>query len=110
MDYDQAKELILREAFSDEGIPVCVRGNMDPGHERMMKIAAAVEVLDEHEDSSGPLDRRLAYALFLIALETNVQSCSWQTTKPWRDGGFNEDLCDIQMRIINFFQGSLEFD
>ena len=110
MDYEHAKKLLIHEGTSDEGIHVCVRGNTDPGHERMMRIVKAVEVLIATDDLTAPIDRRLAYALHVVALETNVQSHSWQETKPWRNGGFNHDLVKIQMTIYKYLCGSFEFD
>lgn len=66
MDYEHAKKLLIHEGTSDEGIHVCVRGNTDPGHERMMRIVEAVEVLIATDDLTAPIDRRLAYALYVV--------------------------------------------
>ena len=110
MDYKRAKDLLIYEGTSADGIPVCVRSNTDPGHERMMQIVEAIDTLIENEDPVVPVERKLAYSLFIIALETNVQSYSWQATKSWRNGGFNDDLLKIQERITVYLEGSLVFD
>jgi hypothetical protein len=54
---------------------------------------------------TAPLDRKLAYALFVIALETNVQAETWQRARRWRDGGFHQDLTTVQERIMRYFEG-----
>lgn len=110
MEYQRARDLLIHEGTSVRGIHVCVRSSTDPGHERMMRIVEAVDTLIQNEDLAAPLDRKLVYSLFVIALETNVQSHSWQSTKLWRDGGFNDDLLTIQERITAYLEGTLEFD
>lgn len=110
MEYQRAKDLLIHEGTSENGIHVCVRSRTDPGHERMMRIVDAIETLIEMEDLTAPLDRKLAYSLFVIALETNAQSYSWQETKLWRDGGFNDDLIAIQDRITQYLEGTMVFD
>ena len=66
MEYREARELLIFEGASDEGIYMSMRANTDPGHERMMRIVEAVNTLIANEDLSAPLDRKLAYSLFVI--------------------------------------------
>ena len=78
--------------------------------EIMLEISYLIKRLIENEDPAVPVERKLAYSLFIISLETNVQSYSWQATKAWRNGGFNDDLLKIQERATVYLEGSLVFD
>lgn len=108
MNYQEAKALLIYEGLSEEGLPVCVRSNTDPGRHRMMQIIDAIDTLTENENMQGPIDRSIAYALLSICLETNVQSYSWQATAQWRNGAFNDDLSMVQERISKYFEGAPE--
>jgi len=109
-DYENAKELILKEGTSVEGIYVSVRMGNDPGHERMMRLVQAIDVLIANEDLSAPIDRAIAYSMSVILHETEVQSTSWQKERQWREGGFFEDMIELQDKAFEYLQGSLEFN
>ena len=110
MDYETAKNLILKEGTSVEGIYVCVRMGDDPGHDRMMRLVEAIDVLIANEDLSAPIDRAIAYSIAVILHETEVQSTSWKEDRQWREGGFFEDMIELQDKAFEYLQGSLDFD
>lgn len=89
---------------------MCVRMGDDPGHDRMMRLVEAIDVLIACEDLEAPIERAIAYSLSVILHETEVQSTSWQKKKQWREGGFFEDLIELQEKAFEYLQGSLEFD
>jgi len=52
-------------------------------------------------------DRTIAYSLFVIALETNIQSYSCQKTKPWRKGAVNDDLSPYRIGSCSTWKARL---
>lgn len=110
MDYQEAKDLILHEGTPVNGIHICVRMGDDPGHERMMRIVEAIDSMIANEDLGASIERKMAYSLFVIAHETEVQSTSWQEENQWRDGGFFEDLTVLQENVFEYLEVSLKID
>ena len=110
MNLTEAKEHIISEGTSSNSIAVTVRMGDDPGKDRIKGIIEAIDVLIENEDLGSPIDRNIAYSLFVIAHETEVQSASWQTDKQWRNGGFCDDLIELQGKVEEYLMGSIKYE
>jgi hypothetical protein len=105
MTIDEARQLLLREGLSDDGIAVCVRMGQDPGEQRLSHIAAALDVMAATTRSESHLDRKLMLALWAIAYHGELQAESWQQKERWRDGQFNPQLAGIGLQVEEFIAG-----
>ena len=73
----ELEALIFDESCAEDGIVIMIRMGQDPGRERVRRLNNALQELDELTRGQTVLDRRLAYALFGLAVYPDQETRSW---------------------------------
>ena len=108
MDFEQAKELVLRESLGEHGIVVCARIGEDPGPERMRAVTEAVRAIFEHMRGESAISRRVACALYSLAFYTDTGfNASLQHGMKFRDDLFDPELLLLQSAVESVFADEL---
>jgi hypothetical protein len=109
MTFDEACSLIVREgggdAGGDGGLPVCVRVGDDPGAERMRRLVLALRVVFDGLAGREAVDRKLAGALYGLALYVVVPVGSGTRSRAWRAEFVDVEVVRLGAAVESIFEG-----
>jgi hypothetical protein len=102
----QAKQIILDEARSDEGIVSAFRMGRDPGPERMRRLVEAIKVLFGRIEGQDKVLRDVAAALYVLGTEVPAQIESWgRNGAVWREDLMQRELVELLTAVESLFEG-----
>ena len=102
----QARQLILDEGSSTEGVVVLIRMGIDPGKDRMDQLLEALQLVFVDLSDQLEIDRELAYALFGLANHVEANINSWISQgKKWPDRLVDRELPELLMAVESIFCG-----
>ena len=102
----EAKQIILDEAGSDDGIVNAFRMGRDPGPERMRRLIAAIKVLFDRIDGQDRILREVAAALYVLGTEVPAQIESWNRNgAAWRPDLVDRELVELLSAVESMFAG-----
>lgn len=106
MEIAAARELIWFESCEVGGIVVSLRMGEDPGPERMQGVLHALRCVFEGLRGAVLIERRLAYALYALAVYSESQVESWaKQGRVWRDELLAEEIPNLIMAVESIFSG-----
>ena len=82
MKVSEAKELVIREAFEEDGILHMSRTGESPSQPRMVVLLEAVRVLAKEYAPKDVVEKQLAFALQTLSVQIPVQLEIWKTQGP----------------------------
>lgn len=101
-----ARDRILSEAFQEDGVVTDLRMGDDPGPERMQRIIHDLREVFDGLNGAAAIDRELAHALFVLAVQIEAQLTSWAMQGlVWRDALFTEEYPAILLAVESIFAG-----
>lgn len=93
MTPQEARHRVYAETLDAAGLLVVLRMGDDPGPERMTELLQALEVLRDDLVGAAVLERELAHALHLLAVEPAAQVESWQRNgRHWRPALVTQEI------------------
>ena len=105
MNVDQARQLVLKEATSEDGMLVSARMSVMPDRESTLQLAAALEAIFTAIQDEATLDRRLANALFSLSFHLQNEVGSWQRQgSKLREELLSDELPQIYLIIESIFE------
>jgi hypothetical protein len=104
----ELEQFVIREAVSEDGIPVLIRMGTDPGRPRMKELNAALGELERLLEGERVLDRRFAYALYALAYYVSTNVDSWlREGREWPAEFVDEELDELLMHVESILDGGL---
>lgn len=104
----ELEELIFYESCAEDGIVIAIRMGQDPGRERMRRLNSVLQELDEITRGQTTLDRRLAYALFGLAVYPDQETRSWtRAGREWPRELISRELIELAIHVEGIFEGGL---
>ena len=104
----ELEALIFHESCAEDGIVIMIRMGQDPGRERMRRLNNALQELDELTRGQTVLDRRLAYALFGLAVYPDQETRSWtRAGREWPEDLVSREVIELGIHVENIFEGGL---
>ena len=82
MKVNEAKALVMREAFEEDGILHMSRTGESPSRPRLVVLLEAVQALAQQNASQDVVEKQLAHALQTLAVQVPVQLEVWKTQGP----------------------------
>jgi hypothetical protein len=101
----EAREIVLREARSDDGLVLCVRQGDDPGPERMHRLISALRILYDDLEGQDSIDRNLAAALHALRIHVCETVSSSKCSRVWRDEFVALEVYRLAASIESIFEG-----
>lgn len=104
----ELEALIFHESCAVDGIAIMIRMGQDPGRERMRRLNSVLQELEELTRGQTTLDRRLAYALFGLAVYPDQETRSWaRAGREWPLELVSEELIELVIHVERIFEGGL---
>ena len=104
----ELEELVFHESCAEDGIVIMLRMGQDPGRERMHRLNSALKELDELSRGQTTLDRRLAYALFALAVYPDQETRSWaHAGREWLRELVSQEVIELMIHVESIFEGGL---
>ena len=104
----ELEALIFHESCAVDGIAIMIRMGQDPGRERMRRLNSVLQELEELTRGQTTLDRRLAYALFGLAVYPDQETRSWaRAGREWPGELVSEELIELVIHVERVFEGGL---
>lgn len=104
----ELEALIFQESCTVDGIAIMIRMGQDPGRERLRRLNTVLQELEELTRGQTTLDRRLAYALFGLAVYPDQETRSWaRAGREWPVELVSEELIELVIHVERIFEGGL---
>ena len=105
MSFAEAREIVLFEAYADEGVLICVRQGSDPGAQRMARLISALRSIYGEMTGRDSIERKLAAALCALRAYVCERVLGERPSSAWRGDFAAVEVHRLGACIESIFEG-----